>query len=59
MNETAVRRDVYSIVTDRIISQIEQGEIPWKKSLEDDGTVKEKALALDAYYKARMEVNNE
>jgi antirestriction protein ArdC len=37
MRETAVRRDVYSIVTDRIISQLEQGDIPWRKPWADAG----------------------
>ncbi|HTB32790.1 MAG TPA: zincin-like metallopeptidase domain-containing protein [Bacteroidia bacterium] len=37
MSETTVKRDVYSIVTDRIISQLEQGSIPWRKPWSDAG----------------------
>ena len=37
MEETNVKRDVYSIVTDRIISQLEQGVIPWRKPWVDAG----------------------
>ena len=32
MNQTIVKRDVYQIVTDRIIELLEQGTIPWQQS---------------------------
>src|ERR1700722_2685786 len=30
MEQTAVKRDVHSIITDRIISQLEMGVVPWR-----------------------------
>lgn len=34
---TAVHRDVYTIVTDRIIAQLEQGSVPWRKPWTEAG----------------------
>lgn len=37
MEQTAVKRDVYAIVTERIISKLEQGVVPWKQPWQDAG----------------------
>src|SRR5580698_1292802 len=34
---TGKKQDVYSIITDRIIEQLEQGTIPWRKPWTDAG----------------------
>lgn len=37
MNDTEIRRDVYTIVTDRIIDLLKKGTIPWKKPWAEAG----------------------
>jgi len=35
--KTAVKKDVYQIITDRIIAQLEKGVVPWKQSWKNEG----------------------
>ena len=37
MEQTTAKRDVYQIVTDRIIEKLEQGIVPWKQPWHDAG----------------------
>jgi len=41
MEKTVGKRDVYSIVTDRIIEKLEQGVVPWKQPWQDSGVAAE------------------
>jgi antirestriction protein ArdC len=50
MEETAtLRRDVYSIVTDRIIELLEKGTVPWKQPWTDAG-LPHNAITRKAYH---------
>lgn len=35
--KTAYKKDVYQIITDRIIAQLEKGVVPWKKNWKNEG----------------------
>lgn len=35
--KTAIKKDVYQIITDRIIAQLEKGVVPWKKNWKKEG----------------------
>lgn len=37
MEQTTIKRDVYKIVTDRIIEKLEKGVVPWKQPWHDAG----------------------
>lgn len=36
-NQTSGKKDVYSIVTDQVIAQLEKGIIPWRRPWSDGG----------------------
>jgi antirestriction protein ArdC len=37
MSDTTVKHDVYAIITNRIIEQLEKGTVPWQKPWRDAG----------------------
>lgn len=49
MNDTTTQRNVYDIVTDRIVGQLERGTVPWHQPWDD--TTRPKNLATNKPYR--------
>ena len=46
--ETKIKKDVYQIITDRIIAQLEKGVVPWKKNWKNEG-IPANLITLEPY----------